>query len=591
MIAQPVGLPKLGIPQPVDKSSIACDELCCQQMLQRLCVGNCAASPLTTLGLPAADARLDDALANEALLQEYLTARERGVSLRAFADETERTNGRKLHYSTLAKWVRRYDGSVASLVSRRRGRCGRPGRLSARQKVEVIAAWAANSWRSRRETHRIIKDRWGKRQAPSYATVNALIKSLRPDVVAYLEGNLKVYNDRFRAKASRLYAHAWHTWQLDEHHLKLLARDPASGKIAAPHLIAMIDCASRAVPAGMILPSKATTSDVLRLIHEAARTKEGSDDPMQGLPRRLQTDNENLFKNESMRTSCERLGVTPAHVHKHCPEENGRIERFWRVVEVEFCAGFESYLRRKLKRKQLAQKAVDLPVLQKRFSEWLRQYNFEREHGVTGQRPVEGFLSDRPRIRQPAVEESVLRRRLCQVEERTYQAYGVTIDGRTYTGVRDDGRIGDKIQVFLPVLPDGSGTVDACFEDGTATMLRANDGADEEHAAAIREGNHRRRAELAEVDRDLKRRDRGNERKALKNLTRCRKAARGARHSDPPADGKGASTAGAALPAPVGSPSTRRAEDAPAPLGPLPVFNAPTPTLRPLQFNLPSPQP
>lgn len=347
---------------------------------------------------------------------------------------------------------------VWSFVSQKY-KCGRPRRLTSRELLEVVWLWTQNSWKTRSKFYKELRVRWklrGKRNKdlPTYDTINSLVNSIRPDVLDFFEGRLKHYHDKYTITAARYYPHVYHTWQLDEHRVKLIAKDPKTGRRFRPYLIGALDCLSRMIVGAELLDTKSTIKRNLNLIYEAARPKNDPDDIIQGLPENIQVDNEAFFDNRSLHYSLGYLGVVPIHIYKNCPQENGRIERFFRMIENEFFAGFYSFIRRKCSRHCLFRDAIPFDLLQKLFREWLHYYNYERIHTAHGRAPIEVYREQRKNIAKFEVTDEELRPKFCLVSPGTVHPSGIIQGGFKYQGPALAGLVGQKVHVLTPFLYD-----------------------------------------------------------------------------------------------------------------------------------------
>jgi transposase InsO family protein len=428
-----------------------------QQLLDRV-LGTCRRRKLLQLG---SHAPTEADLLTQRIVEEYLVNYEKSrISTRQFIKEA----GLEIHHTTLWKWVQRskLHGSAAA----RKRLCGRRPCLSDARTLEVVCAWVHQPWKKSAEIAEDLRERWqrdGGQYVPCYRTFLKIIKSIRRDAAEILKGDLRAYHDKCRLVFRRFYPRPYHTWQLDEHFCDLFAYDPDTDETFRPWLIALIDCFTRAVPAADLVKNRPKAIDVLRIFHFAVTSKKEKDNPLVGAPENLQTDNAKIYECNGLKRSLEWVGVKHHFIDAHCPEQNGRIERFHKICETEFFSDFEAYVRRKCPRSKLVRDAVPLPLLRKLFQVWLRKYNFERQSRTHGKTPVRSFLDDRASIRARVVSDEELQKKLCLVEERIVQRVGIEMHRRLYTGACLVGWTSAKVIVAKPIsggdvwvkLPDG----------------------------------------------------------------------------------------------------------------------------------------
>lgn len=375
----------------------------------------------------------------EAILRETETVTYSYVYLRDLVAKLEQGNG------------------IWSFLSQKH-RCGRPRLLTCREILEVLYLWTENTHRTCTQFCKDLKARWklrGKksRELPKYDAILSLVNSIQPGVVDVFQGRLEKYHSKYQLTAARFYPHVYHTWQFDEHHVKVVAKCSKTGRRFRPYLIGAIDCVSRLIPGAELLETKSTKERNLAAIYEAARPKDDPDDVIQGLPENIQYDNEAFFDNRSIHFTLGMLGIVPIHIKRNCPRENARIERFFRTIKNEFFSGFYSYVRRKCSRKQIYRDAICFDLLRKLFREWLYEYNYKRIHGAHDRLPIEVYLEQRNKIVNYDVIAEDIRPKFVSVIPRTVHHSGIHMpSGLTYNGEALAGLVGQEVHALEPLL-------------------------------------------------------------------------------------------------------------------------------------------
>ncbi len=106
-------------------------------------------------------------------------------------------------------------------------------------------------------------------------------------------------------------------WGLD-----LTGKTDRSGQ--CHNILGLIDHGTRANLALIALPDKAVVT-LLRVLLTAIERY--------GKPRFIRTDNEAIFTSRLFRLSLRLLGIAPQRTDRHCPWQNGRIERFFGTLK------------------------------------------------------------------------------------------------------------------------------------------------------------------------------------------------------------------------------------------------------------------
>jgi putative transposase len=107
-----------------------------------------------------------------------------------------------------------------------------------------------------------------------------------------------------------------------------------------------------------------------------------------GLPTRIRTDNGTPFASTSIARLSRlsvwwmRLGITPELIEPGCPQQNGRHERMHRT----------------LKQATTIPPAADLKWQQKRFDQFINEFNYERPHQAIGMKPPADLYKSSLRI-------------------------------------------------------------------------------------------------------------------------------------------------------------------------------------------------
>jgi|JI9StandDraft_1071089.scaffolds.fasta_scaffold73279_2 putative transposase len=147
-------------------------------------------------------------------------------------------------------------------------------------------------------------------------------------------------------------------------------RDAARGK-TKPYLFALIDDCTR-----LCVHAQYYAAERLEFFLDSFRTAVEA----RGVPQKLYTDNGPAFKSQQLGLVCANLGVRLIHCRPYHSWSKGKVERFFRTVQMQFEAG-------------LAFAPVDgLEELNRRFWKWLEEDYHQREHSaMAGESPAGRF--------------------------------------------------------------------------------------------------------------------------------------------------------------------------------------------------------
>lgn len=114
-----------------------------------------------------------------------------------------------------------------------------------------------------------------------------------------------------------------------------------------------------------------------------------------GVPKVVYVDNGSAFVSSQLLRALASLGITLTHSKPGQPAGRGKIERFFRTVREQFLV--------ELGVPGVARAVADLAQLNELFAAWVETVYHQREHGETGQRPLQRFLAaGAPALPSPA---------------------------------------------------------------------------------------------------------------------------------------------------------------------------------------------
>jgi transposase InsO family protein len=221
------------------------------------------------------------------------------------------------------------------------------------------------------------------------------------------------------------FPHANDLWVADVMHgppLLVLGRGARSAKT---YLIALLDDATRMAPYAAFYPSESAACFAEALKQALLR---------RGIPRRLYVDNGSAFRTHHLQVACATLNVALIHSRPHRPRGRGKIERFFRTVRSAFLPHVDATM------------LAEMASLNRVFWAWLEAEYHQTPHGgLSGQTPLERFLSDQALIRPaPSDLDDMLRMKVVRVVGRDRT---VRLDGRVYEA--PDGLSGEHVEVLF----------------------------------------------------------------------------------------------------------------------------------------------
>jgi len=168
-------------------------------------------------------------------------------------------------------------------------------------------------------------------------------------------------------------------WHLDFHTSSLPVLTP-QGEWVYPHLLGVLDDHSRLAPHVQWYWSQGAQDLVHGLSQAIAK---------RGLPRALMMDNGSAMVAEEVRQGLERLGIVQEFTLPYSPQQNGKQEAFWAVVEGRLMAMLHGVSQ------------LTLSLLNQATQAWVDlEYN-RTEHSETGQEPLDRFTNG-PQVGRPS---------------------------------------------------------------------------------------------------------------------------------------------------------------------------------------------
>jgi transposase InsO family protein len=192
-------------------------------------------------------------------------------------------------------------------------------------------------------------------------------------------------------------------WQSDAMHGPEVMHE---GRKRKAYLLAMIDDHSRLITHGQFYLSEGIES-YLDCLRQGLLKR--------GIPRKLYVDNGSAFRSRHLEQVTASLGISLIHSRVGEPEGRGKIERFFRTVRENFLG---------------VSRAENVAGLNQEYEQWLSEWYHSREHGSTGESPLERFAGGLECVRRaPGDLEDYFRK---EARRRVEKDRTITLVGRLY---------------------------------------------------------------------------------------------------------------------------------------------------------------
>jgi len=253
---------------------------------------------------------------------------------------------KKLSYSTLSRWVKKYrDDGLIGLIDKRRSDSGKRRITGDKFKLIIEGLALQKPKLSIAAIHRkaivIAKNNnWHK---PSYKTISNIVKSLNPALVTLAQEGIKEYKEKYDLLFNRKSKCPNEIWQADHSLLDIWLIDE-KGKQRRPWLTIIIDDYSRAI-AGYFLTFQSPNSQNTALaLHQAIWYKKDSEWSICGIPEIFYTDHGSDFTSLHLEQVSVDIKMSLSFSLAGQPRGRGIIERFFSTINQLFLSELPGYM-------------------------------------------------------------------------------------------------------------------------------------------------------------------------------------------------------------------------------------------------------
>jgi transposase InsO family protein len=413
--------------------------------------------------------------------------------------------------STFRRWrkMKSYDDKHGTRTMGGQLRLGRKPEISDLVLLLCLPGWFKRRTKSSKVHHREVAKWCKERQIkmPSYSTYRRWAPLFDQD---FLEKNIMDHLDWYAKNAPTIFqpdGDSNDVWIADACELKIWVTD--GKRVFRPNIVVIIDKASRMVMGWMISQFPINSDDTIGCLKMAIMPKRLRGTSWSGKPKVLQLDRGGPFKSAQFLANLARLGITPDYCLPRCPQQKGRIERFFATLGEQFVKNFED----KIARCETPEDEEETKYVQaywgrvvRRLDEQMLDYCLDQVHSGHGQTPYEAWedrITDNSTINLDYVElgnqlyvERVLTATKCGVQ---------VLQGQFFINENFNSlRFGeDKVTVQLP--PDGvdKGPVRGFFGNTPLGVLKRN-GEDAKVAAVVKAVYKTHQADRRELRQELK---------------------------------------------------------------------------------------
>jgi transposase InsO family protein len=247
---------------------------------------------------------------------------------------------------------------------------------------------------------------------PSYTTVRRFMKDRGMyRVKKRRHGTGRDEEPVLRETRSYEVAHVNALWHFDFHEGKRRVVT-AAGKLVKPYLLGILDDCSRLCCHAQWYLSRENTDDLTHGLGQAIQKR--------GLPRAVLSDNGGPMLAAETREGLERLGIVQYLTLSRTPEQNGKQEHFWALVEGRLMPMLEG------------EPTLTIELLNKATQAWVEQEYHRTVHSELKRTPLDRYLEGRD-VGRPSPDSEALRRAFRMEITRTQRRSDGTV---TVQGVR-----------------------------------------------------------------------------------------------------------------------------------------------------------
>lgn len=404
--------------------------------------------------------------------------------------------------STLALDLKRSRAGLGEFLDKR-ARNGRRAEIDDRALTWALAfvashrrATLATAWRELRSV--AVKHGW---KYPSYGQLHRAVSRLPADARELLIHGARHLFEKWGIVQRKESIAPNELWQMDATQLGVWNLDMGSGKQIQPWAIGIIDACTRVVLGVHVTLDAPTSADVALALRYALLPKKDERFPFFGAPKGIQTDNGSIFKSGDVLDMFLRLGIERVPTENDCPSDNGKIERFFKTVEMQLLSRLSSYAHQHNGLAEAKRNPIPWPMMQKLVDKFLGDYHL-RNHSSLGKSPWEAWHDGLDTAHGLSLDVAGVID-ACKIRaEKTVERDGIEMGpGRHLSAPELAGLVGEK--VTLRLLPEGGDNEADCYYRGEKVAILRVVERDGELADSIKAARLDRAKELSRLRKSL----------------------------------------------------------------------------------------
>jgi transposase InsO family protein len=287
--------------------------------------------------------------------------------------------------TTLRTWARDYDLDKLDGGERLldKPRSGRPRKVCDQVLLATFPKVLKGKTRSVKSIYREIEAYAiaNKFAMPKYATFNRYVKEMKKAVAERHLKKFKQWYEDNEISISQDDGFSNEIWVTDASQLKVLVIDGT--ELFKPWVVIFMDKSSRMIMGWMITKDAVRTEDVVVCLKQGIMPKGIHAVEWFGKPKCIHSDNGTPFVSAVFRANLARLEISYTNSPVASPENNGRMERFFRTVGEEWLSGYEDKICSRFVKGEGRAKAR-WNALADDMNEYVMEYCFARPHSALG---------------------------------------------------------------------------------------------------------------------------------------------------------------------------------------------------------------
>ncbi|MED1305534.1 transposase [[Bacillus thuringiensis] serovar konkukian] len=380
------------------------------------------------------DQQLEDAYKKYKIIFPYL---ENEKTVQQISNET------KLSIRIIQYWICKFkENGLLGLVRKERSDCGK-FKIPDLVQQQIHKIHLENKNISISSIHRRTK-KWCEENGlaePSYYQVWSFISNIPKNLTELAQYGRKHYEDKYDLVYLREAKRPNEFWQADHTMLDIEILN-SKGQPERPWLTIILDDYSRAIAGFYIDFGTPDTIRTALTLRQAIWRKGDKNWPICGIPETFYTDHGSDYTSQHMEQVSADLKMVLSFSRVGVPRGRGKIERFFRTVNMMFLQDLPGYIKN-----HTSQKLMTLNELLEQFHQFILNTYHYRIHGTTNKRPIEMWNESRFLPNMPESLQSLDLLLLSSAKPRKIHSDGIHFLGLKYMHTNLSAFVGEDIMI------------------------------------------------------------------------------------------------------------------------------------------------